>query len=170
MTSINKFFDLLRAMIRLIGVASSYLLLAMVLVTFFIVMLRYGFSLGWIWLQESIIWMHAAVFLLVAPYAFSQDAHVRVDVFYRQWSQKTKNKVNLVGSLLCLCPVALFLIIGSFDYVIASWETKETSKDAGGLIYPFIPLLKTFIPITGLLLFFQGLISAKDSFNWINDD
>jgi len=157
-------------MIRLIGVASSYLLLAMVLVTFFIVMLRYGFSLGWIWLQESIIWMHAAVFLLVAPYAFSQDAHVRVDVFYRQWSQKTKNKVNLVGSLLCLCPVALFLIIGSFDYVIASWETKETSKDAGGLIYPFIPLLKTFIPITGLLLFFQGLISAKDSFNWINDD
>ena len=157
-------------MIRLIGVASSYLLLAMVLVTFFIVMLRYGFSLGWIWLQESITWMHAAVFLLVAPYAFSQDAHVRVDVLYRQWSQKTKNKVNLVGSLLCLCPVALFLIIGSFDYVIASWETKETSKDAGGLIYPFIPLLKTFIPITGLLLFFQGLISAKDSFNRINDD
>lgn len=157
-------------MIRLIGVASSYLLLAMVLVTFFIVMLRYGFSLGWIWLQESVTWMHAAVFLLVAPYAFSQDAHVRVDVFYRQWNQKTKNKVNLVGSLLCLCPVALFLIIGSFDYVIASWETKETSKDAGGLIYPFIPLLKTFIPITGLLLFFQGLISAKDSFNWINDD
>ena len=157
-------------MIRLIGVASSYLLLAMVLVTFFIVMLRYGFSLGWIWLQESITWMHAAVFLLVAPYAFSQDAHVRVDVFYRQWSQKTKNKVNLVGSLLCLCPVALFLIIGSFDYVIASWETKETSKDAGGLIYPFIPLLKTFIPITGLLLLFQGLISAKDSFSWINND
>ena len=170
MTSINKFFDLLRAMICLIGVASSYLLLAMVLVTFFIVMLRYGFSLGWIWLQESVTWMHAAVFLLVAPYAFSQDAHVRVDVFYRQWSQKTKNKVNLVGSLLCLCPVALFLIIGSFDYVIASWETKETSKDAGGLIYPFIPLLKTFIPITGLLLLFQGLISAKDSFNWINND
>jgi len=157
-------------MIRLIGVASSYLLLAMVLVTFFIVMLRYGFSLGWIWLQESVTWMHAAVFLLVAPYAFSQDAHVRVDVLYRQWSQKTKNKVNLVGSLLCLCPVALFLIIGSFDYVIASWETKETSKDAGGLIYPFIPLLKTFIPITGLLLLFQGLISAKDSFNWINND
>ena len=157
-------------MIRLIGVASSYLLLAMVLVTFFIVMLRYGFSLGWIWLQESIIWMHAAVFLLVAPYAFSQDAHVRVDVFYRQWSQKTKNKVNLVGSLLCLCPVALFLIIVSFDYVISSWETKETSKDAGGLIYPFVPLLKTFIPITGLLLFFQGLISAKDSYNRINDD
>ena len=170
MTSINKFFDRLRAMIRLIGVASSYLLLAMVLVTFFIVMLRYGFSLGWIWLQESVTWMHAAVFLLVAPYAFSQDAHVRVDVFYRQWSQKTKNKVNLVGSLLCLCPVALFLIIGSFDYVIASWETKETSKDAGGLIYPFIPLLKTFIPITGLLLLFQGLISAKDSFNWSNND
>jgi len=157
-------------MIRLIGVASSYLLLAMALVTFFIVMLRYGFSLGWIWLQESVTWMHAAVFLLVAPYAFSQDAHVRVDVFYRQWSQKTKNKVNLVGGLLCLCPVALFLIIGSFDYVIASWETKETSKDAGGLIYPFIPLLKTFIPITGLLLLFQGLISAKDSFRSINND
>ena len=113
MTFINKFFELLRTTNRLIGIAASYLLIAMVLVTFFIVLLRYGFSLGWIWLQESVTWMHAAVFLLVAPYAFSQDAHVRVDVFYRQWSQKTKNKVNLVGSLLSillyLCLNHLFL-------------------------------------------------------------
>lgn len=170
MTFINKFFELLRTTNRLIGIAASYLLIAMVLVTFFIVLLRYGFSLGWIWLQESVTWMHAAVFLLVAPYAFSQDAHVRVDVFYRQWSQKTKNKVNLVGSLLCLCPIALFLIMSSLDYVIASWETKEASKDAGGLIYPFIPLLKSFIPVTGFLLFFEGLVSAKDSWDKINND
>jgi TRAP-type mannitol/chloroaromatic compound transport system permease small subunit len=121
------------------------------------------FSVGWIWLQELVTWMHAMVFLLVAAYALSEDSHVRVDVFYRQWSKHTQNRINFFGSLFCLCPVSLFLVFGSFDYVEASWVTKEASKDAGGLAYPFVPLLKTTIPLTGLLLFMQGLVVAFKS-------
>jgi len=88
---------------RAIGKGVANLTLLMVLVTFIVVVLRYGFNLGWIWLQEIVTWMHAAVFLLAAAYTFSEDAHVRVDVFYRNWSQRTKNKVNLIGNVFCLC-------------------------------------------------------------------
>ncbi len=126
--------------------------------------------MGWIWLQELVTWMHAMVFLLVAAYALSEDSHVRVDVFYRQWSKNTQNRINFFGSLLCLCPVSLFLIFGSFDYVEASWSTKEASKDAGGLAYPFVPLLKTAIPLTGVFLFMQGLFVAYKSINSADND
>ena len=130
---------------RAIGKGVANLTLLMVLVTFIVVVLRYGFNLGWIWLQEIVTWMHAAVFLLAAAYTFSEDAHVRVDVFYRNWSERTKNKVNLIGNVFCLCPIALLLLVGSLDYVSASWEMQESSREAGGLAYPLIPLLKTLI-------------------------
>ena len=152
--------ELLDKINRAIGKGVANLALLMVLVTFIIVVLRYGFNLGWIWLQETVTWMHAAVFLLAAAYTFSEDSHVRVDVFYRNWSQRTKNQVNLIGNVLCLCPIALLLLVGSLDYVSASWEMQESSREAGGLAYPWIPLLKTLLPLTGLMLFSQGLAQA----------
>ena len=155
---------------RAIGKGAATLTVVMVLVTFVIVVLRYGFNLGWIWLQEMVTWMHAAVFLLAAAYTFSEDAHVRVDVFYRNWSQRTKNKVDLIGNVFCLCPLALLLLVGSLDYVSASWEMKESSREAGGLAYPFIPLLKTLLPLTGLMLFSQGSVHAYACYLKLKDD
>ena len=55
------------------------------------------------------------------------------------------------------------MMVGSLDYVLASWQMKEASGDAGGLVYPFIPLLKTLIPLTGLMLFAQGFSNAYSS-------
>ena len=153
-----------------LGKLVSWLLLIMVITVFGVVVLRYVFSVGWIWLQELVTWMHAMVFLLVAAYALSEDSHVRVDVFYRQWSKNTQNRINFFGSLLCLCPASLFLIFGSFDYVEASWSIKEASKDAGGLAYPFVPLLKAAIPLTGVFLFMQGLFVAYKSINSADND
>ena len=48
------------------GSLVAWLTLVMVLGTFVIVVLRYVFDLGWIAMQESITWMHAAVFMLGA--------------------------------------------------------------------------------------------------------
>ncbi len=63
-----------------LGRLISWLVLIMVITVFGIVILRYVFSVGWIWLQELVTWMHAVVFLLTAGYTLSEDAHVRVDV------------------------------------------------------------------------------------------
>ena len=89
----------------LLGKLVSKLYPLMILLIFGVVILRYFFGVGWIWLQEIILWMHALIFLLVAPYALEEDAHVRVDVFYRKWSKKIKR------GLICLglyCSYVLF--------------------------------------------------------------
>ena len=154
----------------IIGKTVSWLVLIMVSVVFSIVVMRYVFSTGRIWVQELVIWMHAAVFLLSAAYTLSEDSHVRVDVFFRRWNLKTQSRINLIGSVLCLCPVSLFLVFGSLDYVASSWAVKEASKDAGGLVFPFISLLKTIIPVCGAMLFFQALFISHRSIQEILND
>jgi TRAP-type mannitol/chloroaromatic compound transport system permease small subunit len=154
----------------IIGKTVSWLVLIMVGVVFSIVVMRYVFSTGRIWVQELVIWMHAAVFLLSAAYTLTEDSHVRVDVFFRRWSLKTQSRINIIGSVLCLCPVSLFLVFGSLDYVASSWVVKEASKDAGGLVFPFISLLKTMIPVCGAMLFFQALFISHRSIREIRND
>ena len=141
-----------------IGQAVAWLVFFMAIVTCLVAALRYGFSLGWIWLQETITWMHAAVFLLAAAYTLARDGHVRVDIFYRNMHPKRQALVNLGGCLIFLLPLSVCLVIASLDYVETSWLIRESSREAGGLTYPFFPLLKTLMPITGALLGLQALV------------
>ncbi len=136
------------------GQAISWLTLAMVLTTFAIVVLRYGFSMGWVAMQESVIYMYALVFLIGIPYTLKQNGHVRVDIFYCNMSPRSKAWVNLLGILFLLIPVTLFIAWISWDYVAASWALKEQSGEAGGL--PGVYLLKSSLLIMTLLLLIQG--------------
>lgn len=138
-----------------VGRAVAWLTLAMMVVTCLIVILRYGFQFGSIALQESVVYLHALVFMLGAAYTFKDDEHVRVDVFYREFSVKKKAWVNLVGGVVFLIPVTLYTFYLSIDYVAASWRVLETSPEPGGL--PFIYLLKTLIPIMMIALLVQGI-------------
>lgn len=133
----------------------AWLLLAMVLLTFLIVILRYFFAIGSIAMQEAVLFMHATVFMLGAAYTLREDAHVRVDVFYRNFSQRGRAWVNLLGTLLLLLPVCAFILWSSLDYTLNSWRLLEGSREAGGL--PGVFLLKTLIPLMAGLLAIQGL-------------
>jgi TRAP-type mannitol/chloroaromatic compound transport system permease small subunit len=142
---------------RSVGRITAWLTLAMVLVTFCVVVLRYLFDTGWIWLQESVTWMHAAVFMLAAAYTLADDQHVRVDIFYREMSEPGRALVNALGTALFLLPLSVFLIWSSWDYASLSWEIHETSREAGGMIFPFPSIMKSFIPATAFLLLLQGI-------------
>jgi TRAP-type mannitol/chloroaromatic compound transport system permease small subunit len=144
-----------------LGRAVSWLTLLMTLLTFGIVLLRYGFNLGWIWLQESVTYLHAAVFMVAAAWAFQTDDHVRVDIFYRERSDRYRNGVNLAGSLLFLIPFCLFLLYVSWDYVAAAWSTREASREPGGL--PLVWLLKSLLLVLPALLLLQALVTVRDS-------
>lgn len=148
---------------RMVGAAGrgvAWLTLIMTLLTFTIVFLRYGLNMGWIWLQESVTYLHAMVFMVAAAWAFQTDDHVRVDIFYRDRSARHKSKVNLAGTLLFLVPFSLFLLIIGWDYVAASWATREASMEAGGL--PLVFLLKTLILILPALLLVQSLSTVRN--------
>jgi len=139
------------------GRAVSWLTLVMVLVSFLVVVLRYVFDAGFIWLQESITWMHAAVFMLGAAYTLEQDQHVRVDVFYRGLSERGKAVVDIAGVLLLLLPLMVFFLWQSWDYVETSWRIRESSGEAGGLPYPWTPLLKSCLLIMPAAVALQAL-------------
>ena len=139
------------------GRAVAWLTLLMVLVTFLVVVLRYLFDLGWIWLQESVTWMHAAVLMLGAAYTLRHEEHVRVDVFYRKRDALGRAWVDVFGGVFFLLPMCIFLLWSSFVYVSDSWSMQEASREAGGLPYPLVPLMKTLIPVAALLLVLQGL-------------
>jgi TRAP-type mannitol/chloroaromatic compound transport system permease small subunit len=151
----------LRNFIAACGKAVAWLTLVMVLLTFTIVVLRYGFNLGWIWLQESLTYLHVLVFSVVAAWALQQDGHVRVDIFYAGMTDKNRARVDLLGSLLFLVPFCIFILVISWPYVTNSWKLLETSREAGGL--PAVFLLKTLILVMPALLLGQALINISDA-------
>lgn len=138
-----------------VGRIVAWLMLIMVLTTFMIVVLRYGFDTGWIAMQESVTYMHAIAFMAGAAYTFKHDEHVRVDIFYRKMPQLTQNWINLFGSLLLLLPVSSYILFASWDYVYTSWTLIEGSREAGGL--PLVFVLKSSIPLMAVLLLLQGI-------------
>lgn len=147
----------LRRISELTGRAISWVTIPLVVLTFVIVVLRYAFDLGWIWMQESIVWMHAGIFMLAAAYTLEHDAHVRVDIFYRTFDARRRAIVDIAGTVFLMLPMLIFLIVSSLDYVATSWSIHEGSREAGGLPYPVVPLMKSVIPLTSLLLIVQGV-------------
>ena len=148
----------LQAGIDRLGQGVSWLTLVMVLVTFGIVLLRYGFNIGWIWLQESVVYAHAAVFMLGIAWTLFKGGHVRVDIFYRSASLHRQALIDLLGTLLFIIPLALFVLWTSWEYVAASWRLLEGSREAGGL--PLVFVIKSLIPAFALLLLVQALLSG----------
>ena len=140
-----------------LGKASAWLTLLMVIITFVVVVMRYVFDFGLIWLQESVVWMHAFVFMVGSAYTLQQEEHVRVDIFYRAMSLKRRAWVDLIGVLLFLIPLCVLLAWTSLDYVALSWQLREASRESGGLPYPLVPLLKSTLIVMPILLVLQGV-------------
>ena len=161
-------FSALRKFIALSGKAVAWLTVVMVLLTFIIVVLRYGFNLGWIWLQESLTYLHVAVFSVVAAWALQQDGHVRVDIFYGDMTKRNRARVDLLGSVIFLVPFCIFILVISWPYVSNSWKLLESSREAGGL--PLVFLLKSLILIMPALLLGQALINISDAWKTLRDE
>ena len=144
-----------------VGRAASWCALVIVLIGFSVVLLRYVLGLGSIWLQESILYAHAALFLLAAAWTLKEGGHVRVDVFYASVSPRVKAWIDLLGALLLLLPFCAAIIWFSWPYVARSWAILERSRESSGL--PLVFLLKTLIPLFALMLALQGLSQAIKS-------
>ncbi|MDA1324285.1 MAG: TRAP transporter small permease subunit [Proteobacteria bacterium] len=144
-----------------VGRGVAWLTLAMVLVTFSVVVLRYVFSVGFVSMQESYVWLHGIVFMLGAGYTLRHDGHVRVDIFYRPASERHKAWVDLFGVVALLLPLIIVSMIFSWEYVIKSWAGLEGSREAGGL--PGLYMLKSIIWCFCVLMALQALSLAGRS-------
>ncbi len=140
------------------GRTVMWLLLLMAFVQFGVVVLRYVFGVNFIFMQESITYMHGAVFLLAAGYALITDDHVRVDIFYRDAPANRKALIDFVGTYLLLFPVCLLLLWTASPYVANSWAVGEGSTEASGI--QGVYLMKSLIPAFAALLAMAGFVIA----------
>ena len=145
-----------------IGMSVAWLALFMVVVQFIVVVLRYVFGYGSIFMQESIIYMHGFLFMLGAGYTLLHGGHVRVDIFYRTASYRKKAMIDIFGFFTLLLPVCVGMLYYSLPYVGNSWAIFEASKETSGI--PAVYILKTaMIMMLGLLLL-QGISMTLHSF------
>jgi len=139
-----------------LGRTLAWLTLGMVLVEFGVVMARYVFGLGSTIVQESIVYMHATVFLACAGYALVHNGHVRCDIFYSVMKPRTRALVDVVCTLAFLLPMCVLIWWTAWPYVKASWEIMEVSRE-GRLGIPAVYLLKTLILVFAAVLAVQAV-------------
>ena len=145
------------SLIERLGNVLNVLMIALVCVVIVVVIGRYFFDIGSIALQELTTYLHATIFMLGISYTLKHDGHVRVDIFYRNFTKKKQALINVIGGVVFILPISMFVGWSSWDYVLASWSIMETSTENNGL--PFIYLLKTVMLIMPSLLMIQGFIS-----------
>lgn len=129
--------------------------LAMVLIQFGIVIGRYVFGVNSIWMQESVLYLHATLFMLAAGYTLLVDKHVRVDIFYAKAPPAVRRRIDIAGHLLFLLPAVAALAWWSWPSVRNSWRILEGPISVGGIEAVF--LLKSLIPLFCILVALQSL-------------
>ena len=137
----------------LVGYLCGLFAFLMVAVVFAVVVLRYGFSIGFIWMQEVYVWLHSFIFMLGSGFTYLANEHVRIDVFYREASEKYKAWVNLIGNIFLLSPFLYIIWVYSYPFVYRSFLMNEVSREAGGM--PALYILKSAILWFCLVLFLQ---------------
>ncbi len=138
-----------------VGHVLCWAALAMLLLQFVIVLLRYVFGYSFIFLDEGVLYFHAAIFMLGAGYTFLVNAHVRVDIFYSRLSPRHQAVIDLFGHSFLLTPALAILLWYSWPYVASSWAIREGPISVGGIPASF--LLKSLIPAYCILLLVQAL-------------
>ena len=112
-------------------------------------------NISYVALQELVMYFHALIFMFGVSYALKEKSHVKIDIVYNSLSKKNQYFISMLGTIIFIIPTSLFITYSSIDMVTQSWSLLEGSSEAGGLDLVFI--LKSVIPITGILIFLQAL-------------
>ncbi len=170
MTPAGKLADGIDWFIDLVGRMISWLALAVALVMGTNVLLRYGFSIGEIWAQELEWHLLVPLTLIGMSYALRHGEHVRVDVLFVTFNDRTKRAVDVISAVIAMI-FSLLVIWLSFGFVEQSWVIGEGSPNPGGL--GALYLMKAMVPLGFALLFLQSLaqaIQAAAAFRSVADE
>ncbi len=137
-----------------VGQATAWLTTILMLLICFNVAARYLFNNSEAWRTELEWHLFALIFLLGAGYALKHDKHVRVDLFYANFSDKQKALVNFIGTLVFLIPWCAIIIFASYKYGHSAWLMNEGSPDNG---LPARYLIKFAITLGFGLLLLQAI-------------
>ena len=150
------------------GKGLAWFALFIVLIQFAVVLMRYVFGIGSIWMQELIVYLHGFLFMLAAAYTLAKEGHVRVDIFYREAHPRIKAKINMFGSAFLMIPVCILIVYVSWGYVYNSWAILEGSQETSGIQARF--LLKSAIIGFAIQMALQGFVTMVRSWYALQGD
>ena len=165
MEKLNNFFEKLNF---IIGKILVFVMILLILNVFYDVISRYFFHGGSIALQELEWHLFGVMILFGMSYTLKTEGHVRVDFIYNNLSPKKQAIINIFGTIFFIIPFALFIVYGSYDFVMDSYTTNEISDDPGGLthrwiIKAMIPLSFIYLVITSIGYIIQNIIIYKQN-------
>jgi len=164
-TMIKGTFSFLELVIKWISYLAATALAILVMLVVYDATARYLFNTGSIALQELEWHLFDVVIMLGIAYTLQRASHVRVDIFYDQYSDKTRHIVNIIGALFFILPFSLLIVYVGFDFVLISFSQMEASSDPGGLSYRF--LVKSLLPLAFVLLIVQTLSEVYKEFMYL---
>lgn len=161
MTKLERAADTIESFIDWAGRLTSWLILALVVLIAAEVLLRYTISFGAVWAQELEWHLLAVISLWGIAYTQKHDAHVRVDIVYQTFSQKTKDWMEFLSAALLMAPMSFYFAWLAVRFVTQSYDMGEISADPGGLTHRWI--LKSFVISGFTLLGIQSIAMALRS-------
>ena len=149
---------------RISGFALGFALAAgfvIIVIQLAAVLLRYVFGLSFSWLNDSVIFTFAMMFMLGAAATLRDDGHVRVDILRPRFGPKTKAGIELFGSLVFIVPICVLILYAGSGLIARSWIGLEHFNESDGL--PIKYLFKTMVPVLAVLMIGQALSQAIKS-------
>ena len=159
---VKTFFDFLESFVKWVGYVAALTLALLIVLVVYDAVMRYLFQSGSIALQELEWHLFDVVIMLGIAYTLQRASHVRVDIFYDQYSDKVRRIINILGALFFILPFSLLIIYVGFDFVMISFDQLEASSDPGGLSYRF--LVKSLLPLAFFLLIVQTVSEVYKEF------
>ena len=162
---LSKISEMLSGLLdRISGFALGFALAAsfvIIVIQLAAVLLRYVFGLSFSWLNDSVIFTFAMMFMLGAAATLRDDGHVRVDILRPRFGPKTKAGIELFGSLVFIVPICVLILYAGSGLIARSWIGLEHFNESDGL--PIKYLFKTMVPVFAVLMIGQALSQAIKS-------
>ena len=146
---------------RISGFAMGFAMSAaflIILIQLAAVLLRYVFGLSFSWLNDSVVFSFAMIFMLGAAATLRDDGHVRVDILRPRFGPKTKAGIEMFGALIFIVPIGILILYSASGLIARTWTDLEPFNESDGL--PIQYLFKTLVPIFAVLMIGQAISQA----------
>ncbi len=138
--------------------AAIFFAFAIILIQLSAVLMRYVFGLSFSWLNDSVVFAFASIFMLGGAATLRDDGHVRVDILRPRFSPQTRVVIEMAGTYAFIFPIGILILYAGAGSLLRSWTGLEPFNESDGL--PIKYLFKTLVPVFAVLMIAQGLSQA----------
>ena len=136
------------------GKAVAWVCVPLTLTVFWEVVTRSFLHAPTQWAYELSYMLYSVLFMLGAHYALLRGAHIRTDMLWEKFSERTKGKIDFYAFIVLFFPGMILLFGASVDDAWRAFTMGERSDQTAWR--PYLWPMKSVVPLTAALLLVQG--------------